>query len=153
MFARLPHPATIVGYCQKGLAVAYAPRQVDFDPAALRAEGMFDAVRRTFIQDETDRHGPINTQLKLVRFYVNVDIFNLLADCAAESANVIGQPDNLAVLSSCELIVCKRYRIDPACDVIQRAMDLLSRMATFLDGNRSQNELKVIFDTMLHFAK
>jgi hypothetical protein len=50
---------------------------------------MLDAVHRSFIQDEADSQGPVNTQFKLIRLYVNLDIFSLLTDGAAALQSVL----------------------------------------------------------------
>jgi hypothetical protein len=57
-------------------------------------------------------------------------------------ADVIGKSDNLAVVSRRKLLVCERDRVDAACYVIQRPMDLSTGITTFLNGNRSQDELE-----------
>jgi hypothetical protein len=124
VFAEIPDAAPVVRHSQAGLAITDASFYADADPAALRAECMLDAVYRSFIQNEPDRYGPINAQFQLVRFDIDFDTLYLLTDRAAQSADIIGKFDSSTILSGCELIMRKRDRIDSACDVIQRAMNL-----------------------------
>jgi hypothetical protein len=114
---------------------------------------MLDAVHRSFIQDEAHRQRPVNTQFELIRLYVDLNVFNLLTDSAAKSADIIRKSYRLPFVSRRELIMGQRDRVDATRDVIQSTMDLRTLGPTLLDGNGGQNKLKVVFHSVLHFTK
>jgi hypothetical protein len=82
-----------------------------------------------------------------------LNIFGLLTDSAAKSADIIRKSDRLPFVSGRELIMSQRDRVDAARDVIQRAMNLSTLGPTFLNGDGGQNKLKVVFHSVLHFTK
>ena len=136
IFVRVLNAASVVGHCQTGLAKADASYQVHFDPAALCAERMLDAVHRGLIQDEANRQGPVDGQFEFVALDIDFDFLNLIADCAAQSPDVMGESDNLAFLTRSKLIMCQRDSVDAARHVVQSAVRFWIKIAALLNGDR-----------------
>ena len=65
----------------------------------------------------------------------------------------IGELDDLPLLSQRGLVAGRRYCIDAAGNVIQRAQHILGGMPSLLEGDGSEDQLKAVFDAMLRFTK
>jgi hypothetical protein len=85
---------------------------------------VLDAIHRYFIQNKADWQRSIDTHLELIALHIDVDLFDLLTDRTAKSADVIGKLDGLAFLLGCKLIMCKGDGVNTARNVIKRAMNL-----------------------------